>query len=315
VLENSLSLVTPFLAYFLAEEVHASGVLAVVVAGLYLGHHESKTSYAVRLQARAIWRMVDFVLESVVFALIGLQLRAAIRGIPPEAAARMAWGSALVLVLVIVVRIAWIFPYTYGPRWLSRRVRERDPSPPWRSAFVVSWAGMRGVVSLAAAFALGDNFPQGNLILVLTSAVVFGTLVIHGFSLPWVIRRLGVSGDDDYQDRLTEAGAQHRAAGAAIARLDQLVTESDPAPPPDVVERLRVMTESRRNAAWERLGGAAAGGSETPSAAYRRLRLAMLESERQTFLELRDAGRIEDQVLRSVIYELDLEEAMLVERA
>jgi CPA1 family monovalent cation:H+ antiporter len=174
---------------------------------------------------------------------------------------------------------------------------------------------MRGVVSLAAAFALAPKFPERNLILFLTFSVVFGTLVVHGFSLPWVIRRLGVTGDDDYHDRLTEAGAQHRAAGAAIARLDELVEGAEPAPPSDVVERLRTMTESRRNAAWERLGGAAAGGAETPSAAYRRLRLAMLESERQMFLEMRDAGRLEDEVLRTVIYELDLEEAMLVERA
>jgi CPA1 family monovalent cation:H+ antiporter len=259
--------------------------------------------------------MVDFLLESAVFALIGLQLPTVIRALPAADIQRAVWGSALVLALVIVVRIIWVFPATYLPRWVSRRLRERDPSPPWRAVTVISWAGMRGVVSLAAAFALESELRERNLIVFITFAVVFGTLVLQGFSLPWVIRRLGVSSDDEYQDRLAEAGAQHRAAGAAIDRLDQLASVTGAPLPQDVVERLRVMTESRRNGAWERLGGAAGGGMETPSAAYRRLRLAMLEAERQTFLEMRDAGRIDDEVLRKVVYELDLEEAMLSERS
>lgn len=316
VLENTLALVTPFVAYFLAELVHASGVLAVVVIGLYLGHRDSVTSYATRLQAKAVWRMVDFLLESVVFALIGLQLPLVLGDLEGRDPWAVAGYSIVVLLMVIVVRIAWVFPATYLPRWLSKRVREREPEPTWQGVAVISWAGMRGVVSLAAAFALAADFPDRDLILLITFVVVLGTLVLQGFSLPWLIRRLGVSSKESYKDTLAEANAQHRAVGAAVDRLDQLIASEDPAPPSEVVERLRVMAEHRRNSVWERLGGGTGqDDSETPSAAYRRLRMEMLTAERAVFQKMRDAGRLEDEVFRAVIYELDLEEAMLDQRS
>jgi NhaP-type Na+/H+ or K+/H+ antiporter len=167
-------------------------------------------------------------------------------------------------------------------------------------------------VSLAAAYALPTDFPYRPLILFLTFAVVLGTLVVQGFSLPWVIRRLNLTTDEEYQDKLAEAAAQHRAANAAMDRLDQIVAEEEPTPSDEVIDRLRAMTEFRRNGAWERLGGASgADGGETPSATFRRVRQALIAAERDTFLELRDAGRLDDDVLRQVVYELDLEEAML----
>jgi CPA1 family monovalent cation:H+ antiporter len=312
VLENTFSLLTPFAAYVGAEVIGASGVLAVVTVGLYLGHREGATSYAARLQARAVWRMVDFLLESVIFALIGLQLPAVLDALSGRSPVELVWYAVLVIAVVIVVRILWVFPFTYVPRLVSKQLRERDPAPPWRYPAVTSWAGMRGVVSLAAAFALVPGFPARDLILFLTFAVVLGTLVLQGFSLPWLIRRLRVVGDEAYRDNLSEASAQHRAANAAIDRLDQLIEDADPPPPDDVVERLRTMTEHRRNTAWERLGGGSGpDNTETPSAAFRRLRREMVAAEREAFLALRDAGRLDDEVLRQVMYELDLEEAML----
>jgi CPA1 family monovalent cation:H+ antiporter len=305
VVENTLSLVTPFGAYLAAEELHASGVLAVVVTGLYLGHRENTTSYAVRLQARAVWRMISFVLESVVFALIGLQLPPVLRALDSDRWISYAGYAAAVTLVVVVVRIAWVFPFTYADR-LFRRNR---PTPPWRVPAVISWAGMRGVVSLAAAYALTPDFPARDLILFLTFAVVLGTLVCQGLTLPWVIRRLGVQADERYGDNLAEASAQHRAANAALKRLEELVSGDNP-PPPEVVERLQSMTENRRNSAWERLGRSD-GARETPSAAFRRLRLAMLAAERDAFVELRNEGQLDDEVMRQVMYELDLEEAML----
>jgi Na+/H+ antiporter len=311
VLENTLSLVTPFAAYLAAESIDASGVLAVVVVGLYLGHHEAHTSYAARLQASAVWRMIDFLLESIVFALIGLQLPAVLGALDGKSAVTYAGYAVLVTVVVIVVRVVWVFPFTYGPRWLSKRIRERDPSPPWQVPAVISWAGMRGVVSLAAAFALAPDFPARELILFLTFAVVLGTLVIQGFTLPWVIRKLGIEADETYRDNLAEANAQHRAINAAIDRLDELMDGESP-PPDDVVERLRAMAEHRRNGAWERLGGGTGqNNAETPSSAFRRLRREMLGAERQAFLEMRNKGHLDDEVMRQVMYELDLEEAML----
>ncbi|MCW2504465.1 MAG: Na+/H+ antiporter [Actinomycetia bacterium] len=313
VIENAFSLITPFAAYFVAEQIHASGVLAVVITGLYLGHHEAKTSYAARLEARALWRMADFLLESVVFLLIGLQLPTVIRGLSKYSVSTVLWTTGVVLAIVILIRIVWVYPFTYGPRWLSPRIRSHEPPPTWQGVAVVSWAGMRGVVSLAAAFALPESFPGRPLILFITFAVVLGTLVLQGFTLPWLIRTLDVkAGDEEYKDRLSEASAQHRAANAAIERLDSIVAEEEPGPPPEVVDRLRAMTEFRRNGAWERLGGASGpDGGETPSAAFRRVRQNLISAERDVFLALRDEGRLDDDVLRQIVYELDLEEAML----
>ncbi len=310
--ENGLSLLTPFATYLAAEEIHASGVIAVVVAGLFLGHRAPRDlGYATRLQAVGVWRIVSFALESIVFLLIGLQVRAVAVSLSDWPWSQLLLYSAAIVVTVIVVRFAWVFPATYLPRRLSRARRERDPAPPWQWAVVVSWAGMRGVVSLAAAFALPTDFPQRDLILFLTFVVVIATLVGQGFTLPKVIRLLGVTASESLQDNLAEAEAQQRAARAAIDRLDQIVEEegniSD-----EIVQNLRGKAEIRTFGAWERLGGGRGhANAETPTATYRRLRRAMLEAERDVFVQLRDDRRIDDEVLRRVLFELDLEEAML----
>jgi monovalent cation/hydrogen antiporter len=312
-LENTLLLLTPFVGYGVAEKVGASGVLAVVVAGLYLGHYAPRrSSYATRLQGAALWRMIDFLLETVVFALIGLQLRGVVENLGGRSAGELGWATAVVLGTAILARFAWLYPSTYLPRWLSRRLRERDPSPPWTYPTVLGWAGIRGVVSLAAAFALPPEFPQRDLLLFLTFVVVIGTLVVQGFTLPTLIRRLRVTAEDQRRDALAEAAAQHAAANAALERLNALVDE-DGAVPDDIVQRLREKAEIRQFGAWERLGSAniGPGYTETPTASYRRLRREMVDAERAIFVEMRDAGRIDDEVLRRVQQELDLEEALL----
>ncbi len=313
VLENALALLVPFVAYLAAEVVHASGVVAVVVAGLYLSRTSTGSRSATRLQGWSTWELIDFVLEAVVFLLIGLQLPSvlqSLRGNEYSPAAALLW-SLVILAVVVVVRFAWVFPATYLPRQLSRRLRERDPAPPWTYPVVLSWAGMRGVVSLAAAFALAADFPQRDLILFITFVVVFGTLVLQGLTLPWLIRRLGVVGREAYTDRLAEANAQHRAVRAGVDRLDQLLAEEATPPPVEIVDKLRTYAEHRSNGAWERIGGAATPGNETPSALYRRLRTEMLRAERDEFVRLRDRGELDDEVLRAVVRDLDLEEAML----
>jgi Na+/H+ antiporter len=312
VLENTLILLAPFLAFVPAEAIHASGVLAVVVAGLLIGHKLPKAAtYASRLQAAAVWKVIDFVLESVVFVLIGLQLRTVLGGLQRWSILQLAGWAAIAVVVVIVVRYIWVFPSTYLPRMLSARLRERDPAPPWQATVVVGWAGMRGVVSIAAAYALPDDFPAHDLVIFLTFCVVIATLVIQGFTLPTVIRRLGVAAEEERRaDDLAEAGAQHNAISAALIRLDELL-DADEDVPEDIVHLLRERAEVRSLAAWERLGGDEGGRRETPTAAYRRLRRAMLEAERGVFVRLRDEGRIDDEVLRRVQLELDLEEAMM----
>jgi CPA1 family monovalent cation:H+ antiporter len=323
VLDNVLALLIPFIVYALAESIKwngygPSGVLAVVVVGLYLGHRKAQATYASRLIAGSVWKMVKFFLESIVFALIGLQLPSVWKSIMGTSDVTFGTVAPLVasgvgiVVLVIVIRIAWVFPATYLPRLLVRKIRERDPQPNWRQPAIISWSGMRGVVSLAAAYAIPENVPGRAEILFLTFCVVLGTLIVQGLSLPVVIRKLGVSANDTFADNLAEANAQQAAIRAAVDRLENVLADEDIEPPDGVADRLRGWAESRQLGAWERLGsGPGPDAKETPSAAYRRLRREMLTAERDVFVTMRDSGDIDDEVLRRVTHELDLEEAML----
>jgi len=306
-IESALGLVVPFAVYLIAEGSHASGLLAVVVAGLYLGYRAPETGFATRLQDDAVWRASDTVLESVVFALIGLQLTSVVR----EAGAvgpLVLTGVALTLVTVLA-RVVWMFPATYLPRLLPA-VRRRDPMPNWRTPAVISWAGMRGVVSLAAAFAILPQVPFRETLIFLAFFITVGTLLLHGLTLPWLIRKLGVQGGETQADALAEASAQHAAGRAAVARLDELAQDVN-GQLGHSVQKLRYMAQMRSNTSWERLGRSAEEAGESPSAAHRRLRRAMVAAERETFVQYRDDGRIDDEVLRRVLRELDLEEAML----
>jgi monovalent cation/hydrogen antiporter len=319
VLENSLVLLLPFIAFAAAEQLgwhsyHGSGVLSVVTAGLYLGHRSPRRqTAATRLQGTEVWRVIEFLLESVVFALIGLQLRPVLDALSGRDPGTLALAGAVALGTTIVARFVWMYPGTYLPR-LIPSVEARDGNPPWTYPTVLAWAGMRGVVSLAAAFGLAATFPEKNLILFLTFVVVVGTLLIQGLTLPALIRRLGVVGTEEQQDLIREAGAQHAAANAALARLDREL-ESDGTVPEDVVSRLREKAEIRQLGAWERLGGRGStdgAAMEPPTVSFRRLRRSMIEAEREVFIDLRDRGQIDDEVLLRVQRELDLEESILM---
>jgi CPA1 family monovalent cation:H+ antiporter len=307
--DNTLSLLTPFATYAAAEAINASGVVAVVIAGLYLGNRwPILMSAASRLQMDAFWKMVRFLLESAVFLLVGLQLREIVRGLRVDFAT-VAWATLAVVGVVILARFAWLYPATYLAR-LVPRVRDRDPSPPLSIPTVIGWAGMRGVVTLAAAFSLplqlGADvpFPGRDLLVWLAFAVIAVTLLVQGLTLRGVVRALKVPRDNPTQDLLAEAAVQSQASQAALARLD---AEADGAPP-DVVQRLREHAEKRTNHAWERLGSQE---RETPAHAYRRLRRSMLEAERDVFREARDAGRIPEEVMAQAQRDLDLEESIL----
>jgi monovalent cation/hydrogen antiporter len=316
--ESALGLVAPFIIYLTAEQIHGSGVLAVVVAALILGQHSTQASYATRLQDTAVWKAVQLVLESFAFLMIGLQLPTVVGELAGITASVIAISSVAVLGTVILVRIAWVFLFAYLPRLLSKAVREREPTPTPAQVFVVAWAGMRGVVSLAAAFGVpmttlsGAPFPGRPQLVFLTFVVVIGTLLLHGLTLPWLVRRLGVQGDEARTDAIAAAAAQDKAARAAADRLDELLAGEEVT---DVHERaadvLRGWNTRRRNAAWERLGRDEAEIGESPAAAFRRLRLEMLAAERATFIAERDNGQIDDEVLREVLRGLDLEEATL----
>jgi NhaP-type Na+/H+ or K+/H+ antiporter len=263
---------------------------------------------------------VQFVLESFAFLLIGLQLPTVVAELKGISAAVLAIASVSVLATVIAVRIVWVYVFAYLPRAFSARIRANEPRPTPAQVFIVAWAGMRGVVSLAAAFAVplttvsGAAFPGRAQLVFLTFVVVVGTLLLHGLTLPWLIKVLDVQNDDAQRDAMEEAAAQTRAAKAASDRLDELLAEDRAQT--DVHQRaatiLRGWNSRRQNAAWERrLGRSDEEIGESPAAAFKRLRLAMLAAEREAFIAERDAGHIDDEVLRSVLNGLDLEEATL----
>lgn len=308
--ENVLSLATPFLAFVPAERIHASGVLAVVVCGLVLGHKRTTLlSSQSRLQTAPVWRVVDFLLEGGVFLLIGLQLPEIVRGLDGYESAQLTWWSTAVVLTVLLTRPLWIVAVTHLPQLLSPRLRARDPAPPWQYSLALSWAGMRGVVSLAAAFAIPLEVETRDLLLFLVFVVILSTLVLQGLTFEPLLRVLQLRPDRQGQ-LLAQAAAQQAAVRAALERLDQVVAER----PEDaeVADRLRKLADARANARWERLSELGAPSTETPSATWRRLRGVMLEAERDELLRLRDAGRLPEEAMREMQDQIDLEEAALL---
>jgi CPA1 family monovalent cation:H+ antiporter len=308
VLDTTLSLTAPFIAYIAAEEIHASGVLAVVITGLLLGHKAPIIQSAKsRMSERTNWRTFQFLLENAVFLLIGLQTRWILEDLTdsPLPAWLIAVTTVAVFLAVVLLRPLWIFPTTF----LNRRVLGQSRSGPvaLNGLIVVSWAGMRGVVTLAAVFTLPEDTPHREVLVFIALAVTAGTLLVQGSTLPWLVRRLGLPGPDPAEDALQEAAVLQGAHRAALEKLDELASPSDP---PQVLELLRQRGESRAQAAWERLGRPETE-YETPSEAYRRLRIAMLEAERAHILKVRDAGLVADEVLQRAQDSLDIEESIL----
>ncbi len=285
---------TGYFAFIPANAIEASGVLAVVTAGIYLGWRTPElTSVQTRLQGTAVWGILTFILNALLFALVGLQLSRILDELTGRPAGRLAWYALLVTGAVVLTRIVWVPIFTYLPRWLSRRVRERDPSPPLSDPIVISWSGMRGAVSLAAALALplttdaGTGFPERDLIIFLTFCVILGTLVVQGLSLPVLIRGLKIEGD--HLDEKENAKARIKAADAAVARLEELLEEDWVRE--DTAERLRGLYRFRRDRFASRFDAADDGAIEERSLNYQRLRRELLDAERadQRDLDLEDA--------------------------
>ena len=308
-INTSTSLVAPLVAYLPAEAIHASGVLAVVVTGLIMGTKApSMPNGAARLSQRSNWNTVQFLLENSVFLLIGLQVRTIVEGVQDDSlgVGRIWMGCALILLAVLALRPVWVFPATYLPR-LIPAVRRHDPAPPWQYAAIVSWAGMRGVVTLAAVLVLPEDLEHRSVLILAALVVVGGTLTLQGFTLPALVRGLGVRGPDQREDALNQASLMQLATAAGVERLHELRTDDDP---PEVVNMLKRRTQERGLAAWERLGRPSSE-TATPSERYARLRLAMLDAERAKVLELRRGGEYAQEVLSAVLERLDVEESML----
>jgi CPA1 family monovalent cation:H+ antiporter len=306
--EITISLLTGYLAFLPAELIGVSAVLAAVTAGIYLGWHTPElTTPQVRLQALAVWEIVQYLLNALLFVLVGLQLPVVLDALEGVPASRLVGYAALVSVTVIVLRFAWVFAVLYAPKRLVRRMSD------WRGAVFISWAGMRGAVSLAAALALpfqtdaGEQFPGRDMIVFLTFAVILATLVGQGLTLPLVIRTLRLE-DDGLAER-EDTKARIHAAEAALARLEELVDEDWVRD--DTAERVRGSYRFRTTRFRARLDDGDDGSIEARSQDFQRLRRELLDAERAALIELRRSGAISNDVWIRVGRDLDLEDERL----
>ncbi|HEX5438147.1 MAG TPA: Na+/H+ antiporter [Gemmatimonadaceae bacterium] len=330
--ENTVSLLTPFAAYLPADRVGASGILAVVAAGLYVSRQApTLLTAATRLQTDATWSMVTFLLESLIFILIGLELPEVLGLLRQHALGTLLWYGVAVSLVVIIVRMLWVFPSAYVSAFLTRPWRKRSvrapARPPWQWVVFVAWTGMRGGDSLVIALALpfvtarGTPFPARDLIVFVTFTVTFVTLVLQGLSVAPLLRVLGLNQGEHLGAE--EAHARRVAAQAGLRRLDEVAarTSADPT----AVEYLRRMQREQvrewvardralhgtKDAEHQALAVIDAASVNREMASYRTLRMQMLDAERRTIIQFRDRGMIGDDVLRRIQRDLDLETMLL----
>ncbi len=310
-LDNLTILLGPYAAYLSADALHVSGVLSAVVAGIYVSRKSSLIySPDTRLTAYSVWQMLIFLFNALVFLLIGLELRPIVAS--PSFAMHYIWTGVAISIIAIVVRVAWVFPATYLPRMLSRRIRGEDPAPPWQWVGVIAWSGMRGIVSLAAALALpldaaGHPFPGRDEIVFVTFCVIFATLVFQGASLIPIVRRLGL--DDGAALARRERDVRIAALRAGLARLHALE------PGFDSIEEWEVQGRTVAEYAYRiehLLGHADERHGETPQSRIdHRLQTEALRAERHAITQLRNGGEIPDEIFRKIEYDLDLADSRL----
>jgi CPA1 family monovalent cation:H+ antiporter len=310
--EITISLLTPYFAYLPAEALGVSAVLAAVTSGIWLGWRAPRLiTSTTRIQLYSVWEVLTFVLNAALFLLVGLQLPGILERIGDDySGAQLALWSAVVAGAVIAIRFLWVFPATYIPRWVSRSLRERDPIPSFGTIVLLSWIGMRGAVSLAAALALpaaAPELPGRDLIVFLVYQVILVSLLLEGATIGPLIRLFGLH-DDGRLDRL-EVKARIKAAKAAIVRIDELIGEDWVRE--ESATRLRDFHEFRIRRFRARFDDEDDGAIDDRSYAYQHLQRAVLEAQREEIIRLRNERTINDEVLRRIEHDLDLEDARL----
>jgi CPA1 family monovalent cation:H+ antiporter len=312
--EIAISLSSGYAAYLPAEELGLSGVIAAVTVGVYMGWHTPQlTTPVMRMQGVAVWEILQFLLNAVLFLLVGLQLPGVLDEISGRSAAELIGWGALVSAVVVVVRLAWVFFVPYLVRALDRRRSQVARRAPARERLVLGWAGMRGSVSLAAALALpldtdaGGPFPERAFLIFLAFAVILVTLVGQGLTLGPLIDRLGIC--DDGAEGREEVHARARTAEAALARLEEVAGQDWVRD--DTAERVRGAFDYRRRRFSAQVEGDGADEYEERTDAYRRLMYELFDAQREALIALRNEGAISDQVRRRVERDLDLEESRL----
>jgi monovalent cation/hydrogen antiporter len=310
--QTMFSLLTPYVAYFSGEWLHVSGILAVVIAGIFYGWRAPRIlSGRMRLQALPVWEMVTFILNGILFMLIGLELPQVVNALAPGAVTRVAWLAIVFFAVIVLVRFVWVFGATYLPRLLSPTFRRRNPAP-WKQTTLIAWIGMRGADSLAGALAIpfllpnGQPFPGRDLILLLTFCVIFVTLVLQGLTLTPLVHWLKIK-----DDRITEKEerlARLKANEAALARLEEIASRNRAKP--RTVERLRSEYEDRIRQLRSEVPDEESV-SRLFSEDFEELAREVLQAERDTVIQLRNEEAINDQALRRIQRDIDLAEARL----
>ena len=308
-IEVLTSLLVPYVAYVLAESLHTSGVLAVVAAGLVRGRHAPVVGSAeMRIVSRSMWNVLVFLLNMLVFVLVGMQLSGSVARLEGYPAARLMADAALLSAVAIVVRFAWVYAALYLPRKLSAALRGSEAAPREAEFFIMGWCGMRGIVSLAAALALplaladGTPFPYRDVIVFFTFVIIAATLVLQGLTLPALLRRLRVGIDWSLGEE--QRNARDAMSKAAIAAIDALAQQAGVAPGLAV----RISAEFAEKSA---AGDARMSVADEQAGRARRLRHAAIDAERQALIRLWRENQISDDVLHEFEEELDYKESHL----
>ena len=291
--------------YLPAEILGLSGVIATVAAGIVLGRSAARgMSSEVRIAGQATWQVLLFLINGAAFILIGLQIRTVLAGLGDRPVGELIGLAVAICATVILVRIAWVYPGAYVPRTMIAGIREREGAPSLRLVFIVGWAGMRGVVSLAAALALPLDLPQRDLLIFLTFAVILATLVGQGLTLPLLIHKLGIVADGGQAHE--EAHARVAAAEAALARLEELAQEWPGHL--ELIDTLRAQYGHRSQHLDEDHHERPETEAEQELLEHRQIRSDVIDAEREAIIRLRDAGGVSDDAFRAVERDLDLEE-------
>jgi CPA1 family monovalent cation:H+ antiporter len=315
--EITMSLMTPYLAFWIPAHFGGSGVLATVTCGLYVSWNGPRLiPFATRLQGIFFWDLIIYLIEGLVFLVTGMQTRTLIEQTHAFSIRELVIATAWTTLIAVTARFIWVFPATYIPRWFSQRLRKRDPAPPWQSPFFLAFTGMRGVDSLAVALAIpfmvldGQPFPHRDLILFVTFGVIIITLIGQGLMLPYVVRWLGLSrlGKKEHKDEIrAELRARQAALKQVEKRLEKIIKEH--ALPGEAIAHLRTRNQSRMQILPTNLTEALDHMRQTA-----RIKAELISAEREFIYQLLRDGKITDEARRRIEYELDLEEAGVANR-
>jgi Na+/H+ antiporter len=317
-IDTSLTLMTPYVMYLAAEHFHFSGVMAVVSGGLFLSYRSHEImNHKSRMQSTGVWATLAFMLNGLVFILIGLELPLIVNGLNGYSLPEAIGYGLIISAVAIVIRLVWVYPITFIPRWFSKKIREREKSPGWKGPLIVSWAGMRGVVSLASALSVplildnGAAFPQRNLILFITFIVILVTLVFQGLTLPLLIKWTKIKEIDDViPEEEQETAIQLRLMRAAQKRLtEKYAAEIETN---DLIANLKKQLDTDISLTWQKLKCLECFDEERGDVKFHNeVLLELIDVQRKELFLLRKEKDYDDEIIREQQSQLDLDEAKI----